>query len=130
MPQAQLYKEDFDNERRDRVKAHDSREEMRIASDRKVRNLEETIQLLTRQLEGAGDTQQDELAMKVVKLNNEVKRLQDDLYKTHQEAQEEVQAKTIQVKRYKEKDDHREEKVGYTCSCRYSCKSTYRESTP
>ncbi len=56
MIQAELYKEDFENERKDREKAHDLKEEMRFACDAKLAKerhaFEETIQNLTKNLKG------------------------------------------------------------------------------
>ncbi len=46
--------------------------------------------------------------------DKQILELQDELYEARQKAitaQEEVQAKTAQVKQYKKKDDQREEKV-------------------
>ncbi len=66
MPQAKLYKEDFENERRDREIAHSLKEDMRVDCDQKLHAMEahvqfceETIQTLTRQLEGASNEKED-----------------------------------------------------------------------
>ncbi len=114
LSQAELYKEDFESERRDRKKAHDLKEEMRIACDQKVHAMEETIKLLAKRLEESGNMQQDDLAIKLVKSNNELKQLQNELFEARLKAitaQEEVQAKTVQVKQYKMRLDKEEEKV-------------------
>ena len=134
MLQAELYKEDFDNERKDREKAHDLKEEMRFACDEKVhamakerRAFEESIQNLTRTLEGLSNEKEGLQKKREIKAtrtstrqhdlqqnNKEIHELQEQLYEARQKAitaQEEVQAKTAQVKQYKKKDDQREEKV-------------------
>ncbi len=131
--QAEIYKEDFENEREDRGKAHDLKEEMRFACDAKVHAMakerhafDETIQNLTRKLEGLsnekeGLQQKQEIRATRTSTRHEVQQkdkqileLQNELYEARQKAitaQEEVQAKTAQVKQYKKKDDQREEKV-------------------
>ncbi len=133
MLQAELYKEDFENERKDREKAHDLKEEMRFACDAKVHAMakerhafEEAIQNLTRKLEGLSNEKEglqkkQEIRATRTSTKHEVQQkdkqileLQDELYEARQKAitaQEEVQAKTAQVKQYKKKDDQREEKV-------------------
>ncbi len=133
MPQAQLYKEDFDSERRDREKAHNLKEDMRLACDQKVHAMEvhvqaceETIQSLTRKLEGVSNAKEDLKSEQEIiatrsstRRDVELKQLQDELFETRQKAitaQEEVQAKTVQVKQYKKKDDQREEKVCMSCT--------------
>ena len=132
--QAELYKEDFENERKDREKAHDLKEEMRFACDEKVhamakerRVFEESIQNLTRKLEGMSNEKEDlqkKREMRATRTSTrqhelqqndkQIHELQEQLYEARQKAitaQEEVQAKTAQVKQYKKKDDQREEKV-------------------
>ncbi len=87
---------------------------MRQACDQKVQSMEETILLLTKRLEKGGDIQQDDLVMKLLRSENELKQLQDELSEVRQQnivAQEEVQAKTVQVKQYQKKDNQREERV-------------------
>ncbi len=152
-----MYKEDFENERKDREKAHDLKEEMRCICDEKVHAMameqhvfEETIQNLGRKLEGLSNEKEglqkkghafeeciQNLTRELEGLSNEkeglqkkleirarqhkpqqndkeIHELQEQLYKARQKAitaQEEVQAKTAQVKQYKKKDDQREEKV-------------------
>ena len=124
-----MYKEDFENERKDREKAHDLKEEMRCICDEKVHAMameqhafEECIQNLTRELQGLSNEKeglQKKLEIrarqhKPQQNDKEIHELQEQLYKARQKAitaQEEVQAKTAQVKQYKKKDDQREEKV-------------------
>ncbi|XP_064386040.1 cingulin-like isoform X3 [Halichondria panicea] len=132
--EAELYKEDFENERKDREKAHDLKEEMRFACDEKVhamakerRVFEESIQNLTRKLEGMSNEKEDlqkKREMRATRTSTrqhelqqndkQIHELQEQLYEARQKAitaQEEVQAKTAQVKQYKKKDDQREEKL-------------------
>ena len=130
-----MYKEDFDSERKDREKAHDLKEDMRVACDQKVHAMtshfeqeraayEDTIMKLTRRLEGAHSKQEQlkqTTEIKSQRLNEQnrqgIQDLHKQLYESRQKAiaaQEEVLAKTAQVKQYKKKDDQREEKV-FTC---------------
>ena len=126
--QAELYKEDFESERKDREKAHDLREEMRCICDEKVHAMakerhafEECIQNLTRELQGLSNEKEGLLEIRAFtrqhkpqQNDKQIHELQEQLYVAHQKAitaQEEVQAKTAQVKQYKKKDDQREEKV-------------------
>ncbi len=133
-----MYKEDFENERKDREKAHNLKEEMRLSCDQRVHAVtiqletdrlaqHETIQTLRKRLERVDDeksyleqekevrttrstTRQHEVHQKV----KQIRELQEQLYEAQQKAitaQEEVQAKTAQVKQYKKKDDQRDEKV-------------------
>ncbi|XP_064386017.1 uncharacterized protein LOC135334661 isoform X2 [Halichondria panicea] len=136
--QAEVYKEDFETERKDREKAHNLKEEMRLSCDQRVHAMtiqleterlaqHETIQTLRKRLERVDDeksyleqekearttrsfTRQQEFPQK----NKEIHELQEQLYEAQQKAitaQEEVQAKTAQVKQYKKKDDQREKKL-------------------
>ncbi|XP_064385731.1 myosin-1-like isoform X4 [Halichondria panicea] len=126
--EAELYKEDFESERKDREKAHDLREEMRCICDEKVHAMakerhafEECIQNLTRELQGLSNEKEGLLEIRAFtrqhkpqQNDKQIHELQEQLYVAHQKAitaQEEVQAKTAQVKQYKKKDDQREEKL-------------------
>ena len=144
-----MYKEDFETERKDREKAHNLKEEMRLSCDQRVHAMtiqleterlaqHETIQTLRKRLERVDDeksyleqekearttrsfTRQQEFPQK----NKEIHELQEQLYEAQQKAitaQEEVQAKTAQVKQYKKKDDQREKKV-YVRNVHQSCLS-------
>ncbi len=101
---------------------------MRLVCDQKVRAMEahvqaceETIQTLRRKLEGVSNAKEDlknEQEIRATRLSTrrdvELRQLQDELYEARQKAitaQEEFQAKTVQVKQYKKKDDQREEKL-------------------
>ena len=133
--QAELYKEDFLQERKDREKAHNLKEELRLACDQTLHAKtiemeqlqlasEETIQRLSKQVAGIADDR-DQLkeiqdvhatrsTTKQHQLRTQVQQYQEDLTVTRKqllEAQQEIQAKTAQVKQYKKKDDQREEKV-------------------
>ncbi len=55
LPQAEGFKQDFEEEREDRENAHSLKDDMRLACDLKVQVLEEAIQTLTQQLEGASN---------------------------------------------------------------------------
>ncbi|XP_064386741.1 uncharacterized protein LOC135335190 isoform X6 [Halichondria panicea] len=130
---AELYKEDFENERKDRENAHDLKEEMRRSCDQRVHAiakerhaLEETIQNLLRTripeelsndkegLQEVSATRTSTRQHELQQNNKEIHELQEQLYEARQKAitaQEEVQAKTAQVKQYKKKDDQRDEKL-------------------
>ena len=59
-------------------------------------------------------TKQHQLHQQLQDQQEDIRLLQEQLQKAHQEtvqAQQEIQAKTAQVKQYKKKDDQREEKV-------------------
>ncbi len=125
--QAEIYKEDFKNEREDREKAHDLKEEMRLACEPSAMAKErhafnEIIQNLTRKLQEMSNEKEgvQERATRTSTRQHDVHQtiheLQHELYEARHKAitaQEEVQAKTAQVKQYKKKDDQREEKVLY-----------------
>ncbi len=62
LPQAKLYKDDFENERRHKEIAHSLKEDMRVACDQKVQALdfyEKTFKTLTQQSEGASNENKD-----------------------------------------------------------------------
>ena len=99
-------------------------EELRLAST-------ETIDRLRKQVENTSDdrdkirevqearatrshTKQHQLRQQLQEQQEDIRLLREQLQKAHQEtlqSQQEVQAKTAQVKQYKKKDDQREEKV-------------------
>ena len=89
-----------------------------MAKERRV--FEESIQNLTRELQGLSNEKeglQKKREIRATRTNDkQIHELQEQLYEARQKAitaQEEVQAKTAQVKQYKKKDDQREEKVVY-----------------
>ena len=105
---------------------------MRFAFDEKVHAMakerqafEETIKNLTRKLEGISNEKEEIRATRtstrqheLLQNDKQIHELQEQLYEARQKAitaQEEVQAKTAQVKQYKKKDDQREEKVDLHC---------------
>ena len=123
-----LYKEDFKSEREDREKAHHLKEEIRVACDAKVyafekeRNAyEETIMRLTQRLEDVANEKVDLQQRTQAKWSQqdhqkylEVVELEKQLFESQQRArssEEDVLAKTAQVKQYKKKDDQREQMV-------------------
>ncbi len=113
---------------------------MRFACDEKVHAMakerhafDETIQNLTKKLEGMISNEKEGLQKKreiratrtstkqheLQQNDKQIHELQEQLYEARQKAitaQEEVQAKTAQVKQYKKKDDQREEKVDLYCN--------------
>ncbi|XP_064386732.1 putative mediator of RNA polymerase II transcription subunit 26 isoform X5 [Halichondria panicea] len=101
---------------------------MRCICDEKVHAMakerhafEECIQNLTRELQGLSNEKEGLLEIRAFtrqhkpqQNDKQIHELQEQLYVAHQKAitaQEEVQAKTAQVKQYKKKDDQREEKL-------------------
>ena len=126
-----LYREDFEQERKDREMAHNLKEEMRLACDKALhektiemeelqRNSEETIKKLRKKVE---DTTEDLDQFKLIQgaqgiksttKQQQLRQQQDELTETRQQltkVQQEIQAKTAQMKQYKKKDDQQEEKV-------------------
>ena len=140
--QAELYKEDFLQERKDREKVYNLKEELRLACDQTLHAKtieleelrlasEETIERLRIQVADTTEdrdqfkvvqearatrshTKQHQLLQQLQEQQEDIRLLREQLQKAHQEtlqAQQEIQAKTAQVKQYKKKDDQREEKV-------------------
>ncbi len=136
--QAILYKEDFENERKDREKAHNLKEDMRLDCDQKVHEMtilleterlasHQTIQSLNRQLEKVDHekrhleqekevraTRSSTKKQDIQQKDKEIEQLEDDLFEANQKAkiaQEEVQAISVQVKQYQKREDQRLEKV-------------------
>ena len=110
------------------MKAHDLKEEMRLACDAKLNAFdrdrvayEETIVRLTKRLEEVAN-EKDYLHQET-KANRsqqhhqkykDVVELEKQLFESQQRAraaEEDILAKTAQVKQYKKKDDQREQKV-------------------
>ena len=99
-------------------------EELRLAS-------EEIIERLSKQVEDTSEdrdqikevqeacatrsrTKQHQLRQQLQEQQEDIRLLREQLQRAHQEtlqSQQEIQAKTAQVKQYKKKDDQREEKV-------------------